>query len=405
MIGSMFSGISGLTANSTAMSVIGDNIANVNTVGFKSNRSLFANILSKSLVGSTGQEIGRGVRFWGTTPSWTQGSFENTGSPTDLSINGRGLFVLKDESGADFYTRAGSFTFDEDGNMVNPGNLIVQGFPIDATGNLGAVGNINIPGASTTPPRASTEFTADVNLDAEAAVGETYSVALNVFDSLGADIPLTVEFTKTAAGWDWVATVPDGPVTGGSGSLVFNPDGSLGTNNGGTTDPSLSFMPASGGEQVNLTWDFFDDNTNLTNGDLTNYASGFAYTFQTQDGYSSGSLKGLSTDEEGIIRGTYSNGQQVPIFQLALADFPSYYGLTRLGDTLYQESGASGQPMLQIPGNGTAGIIAPAALEMSNVDLATEFVKMITTQRAFQANSKVITTSDEILGELINIKR
>jgi flagellar hook protein FlgE len=153
-----------------------------------------------------------------------------------------------------------------------------------------------------------------------------------------------------------------------------------------------------------ITWDLYDSGGTIR-GDITGYASPSATTFQTQDGYYSGSLRSVSVDEEGVIVGAYSNGQLMPLFQLVLADFPSYEGLTKMGNNLYSESRASGQAMPGAPGSGTLGSITPAALEMSNVDLASEFVKMITTQRAFQASARVITTSDEILTELINVKR
>ncbi len=408
MIGSLYCGISGLSANATAMSVIGDNIANVNTIGFKSSRSLFANLLSTSLVGSTGNEIGRGTYFWGVNPSWIQGSFENTGSPTDLAINGKGLFVLQDDAGAQYYSRAGAFNFNENGDLVNLDGLVVQGYSIATDGTLGSLGNINVPGESTTPPGATTQFTVDVNLDSRVEVGTEYTTSFTAYDSLGSEIPITIKFTKTAADtWGWEATVPTefvgaGNETVGSGSLTFNGDGSLQSG----TDPTLSIALTNGATTpLDITWDLYNDNTGESNGDLTQYSSDCAFTFQTQDGYPSGTLRGISVDDAGVITGSYSNGRLVPIYQIALADFASYYGLTKIANNLYEESGASGQPVIGVPGTGTLGSISAGALEMSNVDLATEFVKMITTQRAFQANSKIITTSDELLSDLINIRR
>ncbi len=411
MIGAMYTGISGLNANATAMSVVGDNIANVNTVGFKSSRPSFANILSKSVVGSTKQEIGMGTRFWATDPSWVQGSFENTGSPTDLAINGKGLFVLKDNAGASFYTRAGNFNFDKDGNLVNSDGLIVQGYPIDDSGALGVITDVNVSATGTSPSSATTQMTLGANLNTNAAVSDSYSIALNIYDSLGTEIPLTVKFTKAASNtWDWSATVPtrfvgSGNEQVGTGRLVFASNGSLASNNGSTTNPTISIPLTNGATApLGITWDMFSA-TGTSLGAMTQYSSDFAYTFKSQDGYTSGILKEISTDADGIVSGSYSNGEHVPLYQLALADFPSYYGLTKLADTLYQESTASGQPVLGTAGRGTLGAVVPAALEMSNVDLSEEFVRLITTQRAFQANSKVITTSDEMLGDLISIKR
>jgi flagellar hook protein FlgE len=409
MIGSLFAGISGLNANATALTVIGDNIANVNTTAFKSNSSSFANVLSQSLGGSVSNGIGRGVEYWGTSPSWTQGSLENTSSPTDLAINGKGFFVVEDDSGSAYYTRAGQFYLNEDGDMVNPDGMKVQGYEILSSGNLGSIVDINIPGERISPPNATTEFSFDINLDSGAATGDTYSTSQSIFDSLGNAIPLTLTFTKQAAAQTWqvAASVPspNGPVTIGgaaTATVTFDSSGNL---TAPAADAAFSITMANGAATpLAVTWDLYDaGGTSL--GDLTGFASQSSTTFQHQDGYTSGVLQGISVDEEGIVTATYSNGQLTPVFQLYLADFPSYDGLTKLGNNLYAESLKSGQPLPGVAGNGRLGGITSGSIEMSNVDLAQEFVKMITTQRAYQANSRVITTSDEILQELINIKR
>jgi len=409
MIGSLFAGISGLNANATAMTVIGDNIANVNTIGFKANRSSFANVLSQSLGGSLSGSIGRGVEFWGTSPLWTQGSLENTGSSTDLAINGKGFFTVQDDTGANFYTRAGQFHFDEAGDMINPDGYLAQGYQIDATGNLGNLTTISIPGERVSPPSATTELSFDVNLDSQTVVNGTYSTAQNIFDSLGNAIPLTLTFTKQAAPQTWSAAAsvasPDGPVTiNGAASVPLTFD-SAGHITAPASDRTLAVTLANGATTpLTLTWDLFDDN-NTSYGDITGFSSASTTTFQYQDGYTAGVLRGISLDEDGVVTASYSNGQLTPTYQIALADFPSYDGLAKMGQNLYAESLESGQPMLGVAGNGRLGSLTPSAIEMSNIDLAQEFVKMITTQRAFQANSRVITTSDEILAELINLKR
>jgi flagellar hook protein FlgE len=409
MIGSLFAGISGLNANSTAMTVIGDNIANVNTTAFKSNRASFANVLSQSLGGGGGNDIGRGVDFWGTTPVWSQGSLENTSAPMDMAINGRGFFQVVDETGSNFYTRAGEFSFNRDGDLENPDGLILQGYSVqsvapDGSMTLGSIANIQIPTESTTPPSATTQFTVDVNLDSAAAINDTYSTTLTVYDSLGNDIPVSLDFVKTGNNaWTWQANsslasaiTPAGPT-----AITFDP--TTGALTGGT-NPVINMTLTNGATMPAITWDLYDA-TNVTNGDLNQYAAPSTTTFQTQDGYPAGMLRSISVDEAGVITGAYSNGQLVPLFQVALVDFPSYYGLTKMGNNLYSSSLESGDAMPGMPGSGRLGSISPSAIEMSNVDLAQEFVKMITTQRAFQANSRVITTSDEILNELINIKR
>lgn len=416
MIGSLFAGISGLNANATAMTVIGDNIANVNTTAFKSNRSSFANMLSQSLTGSGNGDIGRGVEFSGTSATWSQGNVENTANPTDLAVNGKGFFILQDDMGLNFYSRAGEFAFDRNGDLVNPEGLFVQGYEVaavapDGTLALGNITNINIPGESTAPPSATTDFTVDVNLDARAVQDDTYSTTLSVFDSLGNAIPLSLTFTKQAAVNTWVVSVAVPSTIAAPGNVAISPSTLTFTSSGGLqaggSDPTITINTLlTGAAPLSLNWDIFDTAaTPASNGDITQYASASTTTFQTQNGYTSGVLRGVDVDEEGVVTGIYSNGQLTPLFQLALADFANYGGLQKLGQNLYQESRASGQALPGTPQAGALGAISPQTIEMSNVDLAQEFVKMITTQRAFQANSRVITTSDEILSELINLKR
>ncbi len=414
MIGSLFAGVSGLNVNSKALNLIGDNIANVNTAGFKSSRSSFANILSQSLTGTGASEIGRGVEFWTATPMWSQGTVENTTNPTDMAINGRGFFTLRDATGADFYSRAGDFSFDRDGFLTNPDGLYIQGYQVlsvnpDSTLNLGIISDINVPDQSTDPPADTTLFTMDVNLDARAANLDSYATTLIVYDSLGNAIPMTITFEKQVAN-QWIATptLPAGALgAGGSISIVNNTFDftGLGGLQPGGTDPTITINGlASGAGPMSISWDVFDT-AGVTNGDLTQYANASATTFQTQNGYTSGVLRGVAVDESGVVTGSYSNGQLTPLFQVVLSDFPSYYGLSKLGNNLYAESRNSGQAMPGTAQSGRLGSISPSAIEMSNVDLAQEFVKMIITQRAFQANSRVITVSDEILSELLNLKR
>ncbi len=414
MIGSLFAGISGLNANALAMTVIGDNIANVNTTAFKGTRSAFANVLSQSLQGAIGNEIGRGVQFWSTSPTWSQGSMENTNSATDLAINGKGFFIVDDEDGTAYYSRAGLFNFDKDGFLTNPDGLFVQGYVVtsvndDGTFNLGGMENILVPGESTTPPSASDEFSVDINLDAGAEVGDDFTTSITVYDSMGGPINVSLTFTKTGTNeWSVEASIPasagTGATIGGGASmtLTFDENGELLTP---AANPTISLALTNGADTpLDIEWTLYDD-AGASKGDVTGYNADSAVVFQTQNGYPSGTLRGVVVDEYGVITGSYSNGQLVPLFQVALADFPSYYGLAKMGNNLYMESLASGQAMPGTPGSGRLGNISPNCLGMSNVDLASEFVKMITTQRAFQANSRVITTSDEILAELINIKR
>mgnify|MGYP001828610334 CR=1 FL=1 len=416
MIGSLFAGMVGLNVNSTSMTVIGDNISNVNTTAFKSNRSSFANILSSSLAGSVSSDVGRGVQFQGTTPMWTQGTIENTNNPTDMAINGGGFFVLQDSGGANLYSRAGEFHFDRDGNLVNLGGLFVQGYEVtgtnpDGTLILGAVNNITTSGQNTSPPLATSTLSVDVNLDARTADLGTYATTTTVYDSLGNAIPLTLTFTKSAAPatntWTAVPTVPATVALPASVSMpidtfVFDANGNL---TGPGADSVITINPLiSGATPMSITWDVYDA-ASASNGSLRQYSSSSTTTYQTQNGYPSGTLRTVDVNDSGVVTGAYSNGQLTPLFQMVLADFPSYYGLTKMGKNLYAESLESGAALFGTPQSGRLGSISTNAIEMSNVDLAQEFIKMITTQRAFQANSRVITTSDEILNELINLKR
>ncbi len=406
MIGSLYAGISGLNANSWAMSVIGDNIANVNTTGFKSSRPSFANLLNQSLAGYTGNEVGKGVTVAGLDAVWNQGSLETTGNATDLAINGKGFFIMSD-NGQELYTRAGAFHFDQDGNLVNSNGLVVQGWDVSSGGIVGgATTDVMVPMGGTVPAQATQEFITNVNLDATAVDGDTFSTSFIVYDSLGNDIPLTVTFTKTVNPneWSWAATVPAtaGAMAGGdTGTLTFNADGSLAA---GGADPNMTINWSTGATSPQaISWDMYD--AAASNGSITQHAVPSITSFTNQDGYLAGTLQSITINEDGIITGTYSNGQINNLYQIAVADFPSYAGLTKLGGNLYAASLDSGQVLRGVPGQGSMGGLSTNSLEMSNVDLATEFVRLITTQRAFQANSRVITTSDEILNELINIKR
>jgi flagellar hook protein FlgE len=413
MIGSLFAGMVGLNVNSTSMTVLGDNIANVNTTAFKSNRSSFANILASSLAGSVSSDVGRGVQFQGTTPMWTQGTIENTNNPTDMAINGSGFFVLQDGGGANFYSRAGEFYFDRDGNLVNLSGLFVQGYEVtgtnpDGTLVLGALSNITTAAHNSSPPQATDTLSVDVNLDSDTAALGTYATTTTVYDSLGNAIPLTMTFTKNGAN-DWTA-VPSVPATVAApadvsmtnGNLTFDAFGNL---NAGAGVPQITLNNLiSGANAMTIDWEIYDG-TLASNGSLTQYSSPSTTTYQNQNGYPSGTLRTVDVNEFGVVTGSYSNGQLTPLFQLVMADFPSYYGLTKMGKNLYAESLESGPALFGTPQSGRLGSISTSAVEMSNVDLAAEFVKMITTQRAFQANSRVITTSDEILNELINLKR
>jgi flagellar hook protein FlgE len=410
MIGSLYSGISGLKANTSAMAVIGDNIANVDTTGFKCSRVSFANIFSSTL-SQTNMQIGRGVTLNGVNPQWEAGSLENTTSATDLSVNGAGLFMVSDPStNINYYTRAGQFEWDNEGNLVNPDGFIVQGYSVDpTTGAIGTIGDITLPNGSSAPNPTS-EISFGLNLNSDAAVGDTFTSSITTYDSLGSEAILDIVFERTAAGWDWTVDVTHGNGTASSastGTVAFDVNGELDPANcvPANANPTIqidNLAPADSPQTI--TWTYLDT-AGDSDGSVTGYSSESTKTAQSQDGYPSGSLQSVVVDEDGYFTGIYSNGSMLPFALITLADFASYAGLAKQGSNLYSESLASGQALLGAPNTASLGAIAPSTLEMSNVDMATEFVEMITTQRAYQANSKVITTSDEILQELINIKR
>ncbi len=403
MIGSLYSGISGLKANTQAMSVIGDNIANVDTTGFKASRVSFSNVFNASLTQSDAQ-IGRGVRMSGTSSNWNSGTMESTNNVTDLAINGEGMFIVEDPAdSSQFYTRSGQFEFDRQGFLVNPDGFRLQGNGIDPAGNYLGMGDISLPPGSNSPA-ATGEITMGINLDANATVdaNEDYNTTMTVYDSLGNPIELTFNFTHTdavARTWDYYVTSSAGtvtaPVVGAQNTLTFDAFGALTT----AGPDTISLTLANGATTpLDIDWD-------LANSSVTDYAANSVKTAQTQDGYPSGQLQGVAVDEGGVLTGLYSNGSNQPFAQLVLADFANYAGLSKQGGNLYISTLESGQPIQLTPNTAGVGSIASSSLEMSNVDLSTEFVELITTQRAFQANSKVITTSDEVLAELINIKR
>ena len=407
----MFTGVSGILTMGNAMNVIGDNIANVNTVGFKGNRSVFADILANSLSnGSTVMQTGRGTFTQGISPSWAQGSFETTGNATDVGIQGAGFFVVKDQSDSGmYYTRAGQFTLDDDGMMVNPQDFIVQGYQVTST--VGSVittssssSDISIDGV-TAQPSETTAFRIGMNLNAAASSGATFATSFDVYNAIGERVTLTYTFTKstTAQTWTYAVTPSSGTVTtGASGTVTFNSAGALTLPAADTTLTITGF--ASGASDLTTTWDILDASGNAYS-EITGYAATSTTSSIIQDGYSTGTLRGLSVDQYGYISGLFSNGQSQYLYQLELADFASPWGLQREGGTMYAETQQSGQPLLATAGTAGLGTVLGSALELSNVDLATQFVKMIQNQRGYQANSRVITTVDDMMAEAVNLKR
>ncbi|MCW8859271.1 MAG: flagellar hook protein FlgE [Deltaproteobacteria bacterium] len=437
----LYSGVSGLNANANAMSVLGDNLANANTVGFKSSRTIFGDLLSSQVSGSGGtSQVGRGVGLSTVDTIFSQGTFENTETNTDLAVEGAGFFIVSDPStgnASNNYTRAGAFRFNAEGFLVNPEGYNIMGYQLDVNGNT--VGDLTPVWANTqsfTPAGPTTNINLSTNLDSDSiaiaagfdpldpAGSSNYATSIQVFDSLGSTHLMTTYFTKTAdQAWDWNTVVDGGEVTGGtsgvleivgSGALVFDASGDLITIDGvdlytvpGDTSSDPVFpRPTATTTAGTLDWINGAIQTQQVSIDMqtSQYASPSVVVSQEQDGFGTGTLVKLSVDELGNVIGNFSNGTPRELMRIPLAKFTNPSALNKIGSNMYAQSTSSGVPVIGTVGSGVGNIFTNA-LELSNVDMAQEFVKMITTQRGFSANSKTITTTDEMLAEVINLKR
>jgi len=511
----LFTGSSGLSAFGEAVRVVGDNIANVNSLGFKSQNVVFSDVLSQT-VGVTrsniANQVGNGVRIGQITRDAQQGSIQNTTNPTDMAINGNGMFALRDPaSGQVSYTRAGAFFLDKDSNLIDGQGFVTQGWATDSSGQ--AVGNVtditfaNLAAQAKPTTNVLSGISLDSNATAITSIGLdpnnpatfNYKTQVDVFDSLGQTHSVNLFFTKNAANdWQWNAGVDGANVIGGTPGeqiLVGNPattfnvannalpaslpigtevsatttfnapvtltvggvataipaNTSVGSLLGGSVVLSAAAAPAAGttvtsgnvltapaanklvfgtnGELVteigasiafpwnsaapsNVTFDFGNatgtDAQGITGTGLNGtvqMAGSFATRQMTRDGFTSGFLDKLETDSTGRIFGVFTNGQRRSLYQVALANFPNPNVLSHIGNNLQQATIGSGTPVMEKPGNGGMGSITPFGLEQSNVDLAGEFVKLIVIQRGYEANSKTIMTTDQMLSSLMQIKR
>lgn len=396
MLRSMFSAVSGLRNHQVRMDVIGHNIANVNTPGYKGSRVIFNEALNQIIQGASRPTAGRG----GTNPMQiglgmnlgsidtfhTQGGLQGTGRMTDLAIDGTGYFILQGAGKNFLYTRAGAFGWDFGGFLVNGTGQIVQGYRYDPQAGVWGdkLESIQLlPGDKQAPPQQTSRITFAGNL---AADGDFYSRSMMVYDVLGSAQNVTFTFERGVGEgeWTWTATWDGGS---DAGNIVFHSDGSF----------------DAGDLLLNLTNDW-DVELNLQG--ITQYAgNGESYLELEQNGFAQGALIEVAFDTNGVVSGVYSNGVSRPLTRVALASFVNPEGLTNTGNTLFGQSNNSGSAQVGIAGEGAFGTISPSSLEMSNVDLAQEFTDMIITQRGFQANSRIITTSDEMLQELVNLKR
>lgn len=410
MMRSMFSGVSGLRSHQVMLDVVSNNIANVNTTGFKGSRVLFADALSQTMRDASGGafeevsinpiQVGLGVQVKSTAATFTSGSLQLTDRPLDTAISGDGFYVVN-VGGDEQYTRAGSFSLDRNQRLVDGTGGFIQGWMFDGTGPIQTAtppGNLQISDYASVPATATGQVNVRGGLSAQLPIGQEVRSMSKVVDGLGAENALEFIFTKTGA-TSWTMELRDGAGTSlGTTAVAFDPaDGRL---TSPASPPTFTMTPATSGAAP------FTFSVNL--GDAVTgfrqYGSTSSLAIE-QDGRPAGELRDFGISEGGVITGRYSNGQLRDIAQIALAHFANNEGLIKTGELHYRASAVSGQAQIGTPGTDPNGSIKAGVLEMSNVDLAREFTDLILAQRGFQASSRVITTSDEMIQELVNLKR
>lgn len=416
----LYTAITGLQGTSQAMTVTGNNIANSSTTGFKTSSTLFSDLLSANIASSAGNsQVGRGAQVQTVQTNFSQGGFESTESSTDIAIEGSGFFIVADPlSDSTLYTRNGNFKFDEDGFLVTADGYRVQGSTYNANGVLasGNLSDIQVDLVSQIEARQTENVELQTNLDCNSEIlnsgvfditapedTSNYATTTTVYDTLGTSHLLTCYFTKvTDQTWEWNLTVDSGDIGGtagtltniGSGTLSFDVDGNLLSGGTGTTTASILTWANGADQTQQLTYTF----------DTTQFDSDSTVFSQDQDGYASGEVTDVVIAADGTVSAVYSNDETIPVAMISLATFINPDGLKAVGSSLFSESSISGSPTIGYPGS-TQGTLITQALELSNVDLATEFVDLITIQNAYSAASKVITTTNEMLDELVNLIR
>ncbi len=417
LFSALFSGVNGINSNGNVISVIGDNIANVNTIGYKSSRAAFEDILAGS-----DSNVGLGSRVASITAQFGQGGFESSSSVTDLAIDGKGFFMVKDPGdNSKFYSRAGQFVVDRDGYLANNKGLRLQGFSVDTSNNLTA--NVSDISISTTPvsPNDTGEIALVMNLNSNSTTPAAFSTAtptttsnfstgVTVFDSLGNSHLVTIYFRKSASNsWSWYGLINGSEVTGPSsgvnvqaatGTLTFNSAGAL--TSAATTTSDFDFLGATQSQAITFDFGSIVSTGNGLDG-ATQFGSDSAVSNITQDGYASGSLKSIEISPDGTITGNYTNGTNQTIAQVVLATFSDETSLRRVGGNNYQETLGSGQPTVNGAGVAGKGNVVSSTLEQSNVDLANELIKMVIIQRGFQANTRTISTVNDLLAQLVTL--
>lgn len=422
-VGSFSAGLSGLNANGVYLSVIGNNLANINTVGYKSSSVTFQDLVSQTVGGSSANpmQVGLGVTTGAISPVFSQGAIESTREATNVAIQGNGFFIVRGPNGGNSYTRAGNFTFNSEGKLVSPDGYFVQGYtqtdPV--TGEIvttGAPTDVSVTPGVLRAPTATTQFHTTTNLNASAATGDTFTSAVQIYDALGTPHIATITYTKGVAPLDWTydITVPGAEVTGGTagtpfnivtgGTMSFDSSGALLTVDGAApADVALTTPTWTNGAAASTwSWDIVDDEGVAS---ITGFTAPSATSSISQNGSAPGMVDNISISPDGSIVATLGAGQTVTMGQIALASFNNPKGLVKLGNSRYGESQSAGVPNVGTARTGGRGTLIGSALEQSNVDIAQEFTQMILAQRGYQANSKTITVSDELLQDTLNLKR
>ncbi|MGA7540791.1 MAG: flagellar hook protein FlgE [Steroidobacteraceae bacterium] len=398
--------LSGVDAANTDLNVISNNIANVDTTGFKESDTEFADVYAQTQQGVASTATGNGVAVAAVAQQFAQGNINTTSNNLDLALSGNGFFILSN-NGALSYTRNGAFQVNSSGDLVDSSGDMVQGYAPLSTGgfNTGQLSNMQLTTAES-QPQATTTATINLNLPSSAAVpadatfspsdanSYTDSTSLTVYDSLGAAHTAQLYFIKQAAANTWDAQLyVDGTAVGGAQGLTFSDAGTLTTPANGELAFS-GYTPATGAAAMNMTFNF---------GGSTQYGDTFGVNSLSQNGYTTGSLVGINISSTGVVQANFTNGQSTTLGQLGLANFADPQGLQQIGNTQWEQSYASGAPVQGVAGGSGFGTIQSGALEDSNVDITSQLVDMITAQRAFQANAQMISTEDQLTQDVINI--
>jgi flagellar hook protein FlgE len=410
--------LSALNATSTAIDVVGNNLANMNTTGFKGSDLSFRDLISQASGDGTAEtQIGLGTAQPLTVQQFTQGAIQTNSGPLDAAIQGEGFFITQSPQGNTYYTRDGTFQVDSAGNLLTSTGAQVQGWnSTTSTGTIdtsGAISGIRIPSGALSPPVAASNMSVDLNLNSAATADATsdFSTPVTVYDSLGKSHILTVSFEKTDTNtWSYQVSLPGADVTAGtagtpydipnaSGTMTFDTNGQLTSPAAGSTIPVAIPGLSDGASDLNISWDPY----NTGAGRITQFGQASAASASSQDGAAAAELVSVSISDGGAITAQYSDGVQSTVGQLALAAISNPNTLVDVGNNDYQLSAATADPSVGTPGTGGRGMVVGGALESSNVDLATQFTNLITFQRSYEANAHVVTTADQLSQDTINL--